>query len=169
MTPFAPGALTLGVSFEGRPIERVLLQLEEELEIRVASDFIFINSTRLRLGLDNYASFSHILGVLRQSGVGVVRVGGEVNRRDWQVFVSLLLSFSTRATDPNKVQELQQKLLQGGVTHMVVEPPADGEPVQRPILEHAQDEEVEGAVERVVGDPGHVAALGLRVTSKLLR
>lgn len=106
---------------------RALLQIEEELEIHVASDFIFVNQTRLRLGLDNYASFSHVLGVLRNCGVGVVRVDEAVERREWQIFVSLLLSLSSRAADPNKVAELQQKLVSGGVTHLLVEAEADDE------------------------------------------
>jgi hypothetical protein len=44
-------------------VSRSLLQTEIELEIRIAGDFIFVNSTRLRLELDNYASFSHILAI----------------------------------------------------------------------------------------------------------
>src|SRR5213592_133080 len=47
-----------------------LLDVEWELEVRLQGEFIFVNSTRLRLDLDNYASFSHILGVLRQCGIG---------------------------------------------------------------------------------------------------
>src|SRR6266581_1656787 len=43
-----------------------LLDVEKEIELRLQGEFIFVNSTRLRLDLDNYASFSHILGVLRQ-------------------------------------------------------------------------------------------------------
>ena len=38
-----------------------LIEHERELELRVSGEFIFINATRLRLDLDNYASFSHIL------------------------------------------------------------------------------------------------------------
>src|SRR5947207_15202220 len=53
---------------------KALLNVEQELEIRLASDFVFVNSTRLRLGLDNFASFSHVLAILRQCGVGIVRV-----------------------------------------------------------------------------------------------
>ena len=68
-----------------------LLEIEDELEVRVAGEFIFVNSTRLRLDMDNFASFSHVLTTLRQSGVGVMRVGTEVDRREWQVFISLLL------------------------------------------------------------------------------
>lgn len=104
-----------------------LLQIEEELEVRLASDFVFVNETRLRLGLDNYASFSHVLGILRNCGVGVLRVDGAVDRKEWQVFVSLLLSMANRAADPNKLFELQQKLTQGGVTHLVVEAEIEGD------------------------------------------
>jgi len=45
-----------------------LLDVEREIELRMQGEFIFVNSTRLRLDLDNYASFSHILGVFRQCG-----------------------------------------------------------------------------------------------------
>src|SRR5256886_10816961 len=38
-----------------------LLAVAKELEIRLQGEFIFVNSTRLRFVLDNYASFSHIL------------------------------------------------------------------------------------------------------------
>ncbi len=34
---------------------RVLLKVDPELEIRIAGEFIFVNSVRLRLGLDNYS------------------------------------------------------------------------------------------------------------------
>src|ERR1051326_8343205 len=98
-----------------------LLAVEHEIEIRIAGDFVFVNSTRLRLGLDNYASFSHVLGVLRQCGIGVVRIGDAMERREWQVFVSQLLAYSHRAADPNKLAELQQKLAHGGVGHLTVE------------------------------------------------
>ena len=40
---------------------QALLAIESDLEVRLAGDFIFVNATRLRLELDNYASFSHIL------------------------------------------------------------------------------------------------------------
>ncbi len=113
---------------------RQLLDLEDELEVRIAGEFIFVNSTRLRLDLDNYASFSHVLTTLRQCDIGVLRVDDRMERREWQVLISLLLTFAARDTDPNKLFELQQKLLQGGVTHVVVEPQAESE-------EDTQDEE----------------------------
>ena len=104
-----------------------LLQIEEELEVRLAGDFIFVNSTRLRLDLDNYASFGHVLSMLRQCGVGTVRVDSGVERREWQVFISLLLNFATQAANPNKLYELQERLTRGNVTHVLVEPPVETE------------------------------------------
>src|SRR2546426_11829355 len=51
-----------------------LLDVERELEVRLQGEFIFVNSTRLRLDLDYYASFSHILNVLQQCGIGALRL-----------------------------------------------------------------------------------------------
>ncbi len=102
-----------------------LLGVEEELEVRVSGEFIFVNATRLRLDLDNFASFSHVLTTLRQSGVGIIRVEPGVGRREWQVFISLLLSFAAREPAPNKLFELQERLTQGGVGSITVQPPAE--------------------------------------------
>ena len=102
-----------------------LLDVEKELELRLQGEFLFVNSTRLRLDLDNYASFSHILGVLRQCGVGAVRMDEGVDRKQLQIFVSLLLSYAAKEANPNKVFELGQKLTDGGVSFISVEPPLE--------------------------------------------
>ena len=83
-----------------------LLDVERELEIRLQGEFIFVNSTRLRLYLDIYASFSHILNVFRQCGIGAVRVDEGVDRKQLQIFVSLLLSYAAKEANPNKLFEL---------------------------------------------------------------
>jgi len=111
-----------------------LLDVEKELEVRLQGEFIFVNSTRLRLDLDNYASFSHILGVLTQCGIGAVRIDEGVERKQLQIFVSLLLSYAAREAAPNKVFEIGQKLADGGVAHIGVEPPLETD-------EDAEDEE----------------------------
>src|SRR5881296_801698 len=104
-----------------------LLDVEKEIELRLQGEFIFVNSTRLRLDLDNYASFSHILGVLRQSGIGAVRIDEGVERKQLQIFVSLLLAYAANEVAANKVFELGQKLSDAGVTHVSVEPPLETE------------------------------------------
>jgi HD-GYP domain-containing protein (c-di-GMP phosphodiesterase class II) len=106
-------------------VTKHLLDVERELEVRLQGEFIFVNSTRLRLDLDNYASFSHILGLFRQSGIGAVRVDEGVDRRQLQIFVSLLLSYAAKEANPNKVFELGQKLSDAGASHVSVEPPLD--------------------------------------------
>ena len=100
---------------------RALVALEADLEIRLAGDFIFVNTTRLRLELDNYASFSHILAMLRAFAIGALRVHATVERREWQIFLSLLLSLSERGEPDERFDELLERLAGGGVHGLEVE------------------------------------------------
>ncbi|HEX2250695.1 MAG TPA: HD domain-containing phosphohydrolase [Gemmatimonadales bacterium] len=102
-------------------ITRSLLQSEIELEIRIAGDFIFVNSTRLRLELDNYASFSHILAIFRAFEIGALRVKTGADRREWQIFLSLLLSLAGRSSVDERHKELQERLETGKVVNLEVE------------------------------------------------
>ena len=107
---------------------KTLLQSEIELEIRLAGDFIFVNSTRLRLELDNYASFSHILAIFRAFEIGALRVKSGVDRREWQVFLGLLLSLADKGVADERLEELQERLESAKVSHLEVErgPPEGG-------------------------------------------
>jgi HD-GYP domain-containing protein (c-di-GMP phosphodiesterase class II) len=100
---------------------RSLLQTEIELEIRLAGDFIFVNSTRLRLELDNYASFSHVLAIFRGFEIGALRVRGGTVRRDWQIFLSLLLSLSARDNADERHKELLERLDAANIVHLELE------------------------------------------------
>jgi len=106
---------------------QTLLDSEREIELRVTGEFLFVNSTRLRLDLDNYASFSHVLGVLTGAGAGLVRVESGVERREWTAFLSLLLSGASRSAEGSRLLELRAKLAEAGVTHILVEPPLENE------------------------------------------
>ena len=107
---------------------RALLAVESELEIRLAGDFIFVNATRLRLELDNYASFSHILTILRAFDIGALRITPGVNRREWQIFLSLLLSLSERAEPDARFDELHERLDTGNVHGIILERATHQEP-----------------------------------------
>ena len=72
----------------------VLLSREANIEIRLSGDFLFVNGTRLRLELDNYASFSHVHNLLRTFDIGTLVVHSGVERREWQAFLSILLSLT---------------------------------------------------------------------------
>jgi HD-GYP domain-containing protein (c-di-GMP phosphodiesterase class II) len=102
-------------------VSRSLLQTEIELEIRLAGDFIFVNSTRLRLELDNYASFSHVLAIFRGFEIAALRVKSGTSRREWQIFLSLLLSLTTRDTADERHQELHERLDLAKVTTLELE------------------------------------------------
>ena len=119
---------------------RALLAIENDLEVRLAGDFIFVNATRLRLELDNYASFSHILVMLRAFEIGALRIHGS-DRREWQILLSLLLSLSERGQPEERFDELAERLQSGGVTKLEIE--------RATLHEHAESEQAKEAAKRV--------------------
>jgi HD-GYP domain-containing protein (c-di-GMP phosphodiesterase class II) len=101
---------------------RALLHTEKELEIRTAGDFLFVNATRLRVELDNYASFSHILAMLRAFDIGVLHIRSGMERREWQIFLSLLLSLSQHGDDlEERLEVLQERLESAKVSNLELE------------------------------------------------
>jgi HD-GYP domain-containing protein (c-di-GMP phosphodiesterase class II) len=106
---------------------RRLLEVERELELRVQGEFIFVNSTRLRLDLENYASFSHVLAVVRQCGIGTLRLEEGADRRQMQILLALLLTYSTREPSPSKIYEIAGKLTEAGASAVFVEPPIESD------------------------------------------
>ena len=95
---------------------RELTHREKELELRASVEFIFVNSTRLRLDLDNYASFSQLLSLLRACGIGTVRVAEQAEARDWLVFLSLLLSLGR---DDNTSLDVVLEKLEAADVHTI--------------------------------------------------
>lgn len=100
---------------------RALVAVEADIEIRLAGEFIFVNSTRLRLELDNYASFSHILTMLRAFSIGGLRVHSGADRREWQILLSLFLSLSERREPDGRFDELTARLQSAQVKGLEVE------------------------------------------------
>src|SRR2546430_1049017 len=105
---------------------------EHELDVRVSGEFVFVNATRLRLDLDNYASFSHVLSVFRVCGVGTMHVASAVSARDWQVFLTLVQVVPI--ADPHdRLPEIVAKLDAANVHGITLTPPPeeDGEDRER--------------------------------------
>lgn len=106
-------------------IARDINARENEMEFRVSGEFIFVNATRLRLDLDNYAGFSHLLSLFRASGVGSLHVASTASAKDWLVFLSLL---QVPSQEPSSARYLQLlgKLEAAGVRAFTLgEPSAD--------------------------------------------
>lgn len=99
-----------------------LLTKEGELEFRVSGEFIFVNSTRLRLDLDNYATFSYLLAQFRASGVGVLRLKVKPAPRDWTVLLSFLLA-PLGDGPPERFVELLRRVDNTGVASFEFAPP----------------------------------------------
>ncbi len=95
-------------------LARDLLEREHELEMRVSGEFVFINTIRLRLDLDNYASFSHLLSVFRSAGIGSLHLHAAPSLREWQQFLALL---NVPSAEPPAVRftQLVAKLEQQGI------------------------------------------------------
>lgn len=101
-----------------------IVRREGELELKVTAEFIFVNQTRLRLDLDNYASFSQILSLCRANGIGTVHVSAEAETRDWLVFLSAFQSVAGSGEPEDRFVEIVDKLEKGGVTCIDLGPPS---------------------------------------------
>ncbi|HEY6220811.1 MAG TPA: HD domain-containing phosphohydrolase, partial [Gemmatimonadaceae bacterium] len=98
---------------------RDLLTLEPTLEVRIAGEIIFVNSTRLRLDVDNFASFSHLLTLVRACGVGVIQIAPEVQVRDWTIFLSQLQAPGDEDSS-KRYNQLVASLIANGVTSISI-------------------------------------------------
>lgn len=108
---------------ELQALSLAMLEHEGEIEVRLVGDFIFVNATRLRLELDNYASFSHVLTLCRSFRIGTLRVHRGVERREWQAFLSMLLSLAGRPSPEERWSELIRRMADAGLAHLELEPP----------------------------------------------
>ena len=97
---------------------------EGELEVRIAGEYIHINTVRLRFDLDNYAVFLQVLATLRSCGIGTVTFAQGVEDAEWQSLLSHLVAFSEREERPD-LSGLWDRLAQDGVTHLELLPPSE--------------------------------------------
>ncbi len=101
-----------------------LLAKEQEVQIRVSGEFIFVNAIRLRIDLDNYASFSHILSIFRAGGLGALHVTEGATAKQWMILLSLLQSL-TGDSPEQRLETLVTKLAAAGVTALTPGPPTE--------------------------------------------
>jgi len=101
-----------------------ILRREQEMEFRAAGEFIFLNSTRLRLDLENYASFSHLLSLFHAWGLGGFGVVSGSSVRDWRVLLGALLSAPPAGAEGSGMERLESMLASASVTTFELRPPA---------------------------------------------
>jgi HD-GYP domain-containing protein (c-di-GMP phosphodiesterase class II) len=105
-----------------------ILRQEHDLELKVSGEFLFVNATRLRLDLDNYASFSQVLSICKATGIGSIRVLEGVTSRDFLVFLSLLQQQAASKQDiSTRLEQVLTKLQQADVHAFELVAPTDTE------------------------------------------
>lgn len=108
-------------------------------ELKRVGDYLFVNDTRIRLGLDNYAAVTYVLGLLREAGVGGIRVTRVPEAREWVVLMSFLQSPPYEVPEIERLDLLESRLQQADV-HVF--------DLERDTGEQAQDEDEPDAKER---------------------
>lgn len=108
-------------------LSKEIIDAESELEIRTSGEFIFVNATRLRLDLDNYASFSHLLSLCRRAGLGAQNIASTVTSRDWMVFLSALMAAPGTEEPEQRFEMLLAKLDAAGVNAFTLARPAEAD------------------------------------------
>ncbi|HEU4990121.1 MAG TPA: HD-GYP domain-containing protein [Gemmatimonadaceae bacterium] len=101
-----------------------ILTEEQELQLRASGEFIFVNAIRLRIDLDNYASFSHIISMFRGNGAGSLQVHEGATPRDWMILLSVLQT-PTQEPPEQRLLTVSGKLESAGVTAFTLGPPTD--------------------------------------------
>jgi len=76
-----------------------IVKIDGGAEVRVVGDFFFLNETRLRLDLSNFATFGSFASALGDHDIGAVEILPGIERSEWAPFISILLRKPT-ADDP---------------------------------------------------------------------
>ena len=97
---------------------------EGDLEFRISGEFIFLNETRLRLDLSNYATFGHILTLAKLAGIGTIHVGNKGTARDWSLLLSLL-GAETKSSPADRFKEILSRLKEAKIETFQIDAPAE--------------------------------------------
>ena len=102
-------------------VDRVLTT-EHNCELRRVDDYIFVNHTRIRLGLDNYAAVASLLALFRAAGIGGIRVTTEIESREWVVLFALLQAPPLEIPEADRLAEIERRLGSANVHGFELEP-----------------------------------------------
>ncbi|HEU4629405.1 MAG TPA: HD domain-containing phosphohydrolase [Gemmatimonadaceae bacterium] len=101
-----------------------VLARDHELTVRASGEVLFVNDARLRLELDSYAAFNHVLGVWRACGIGTLRVSAAAGPRDWLALLNALQRPSA-AAPAERLEEVRERLHLAGIRPFELAAPAD--------------------------------------------
>ncbi len=108
----------------GNAVERVELSYGQ-CRLRRIGDYLFVNETRLRLTLDNYAAVAYVLGLLREAGLGGFAVVAPTTPRAWVVLLAFLQSPPIEYPEEERLGQLAARVEQSGVDCFEFYPPVE--------------------------------------------
>lgn len=85
-------------------------------ELRRVGDYLFVNDTRLRLTLDNYAAVANVLGLFREAGIGGFSVMQRPESRAWVVLLAFLQSPPLEYPEEDRLAQFVERLAQSSVS-----------------------------------------------------
>lgn len=104
-------------------MERVV-KADGGAEVRVVGDFFFLNETRLRLDLSNFATFGSFASALQAHGIGAVEVLPGIEKCEWAPFVSMLLR---KPAAERRFEGFMERFASAPVQHIRVRSVTDAE------------------------------------------
>ena len=104
-----------------------ILDKERGLEARISGQLLYVNSSQLRLDLDNFASFGHVISTLSKAGIGWIRMEKSASSGEWKTFVSQLMKFAAGEPGENGIDEFRQIIRDRGVSSIEIGSPMEGE------------------------------------------
>jgi HD-GYP domain-containing protein (c-di-GMP phosphodiesterase class II) len=108
-------------------IERIVT-VDGGAELRVVGDFFFLNETRLRLDLSNFATFGSFARALQDHGIGAVEVLPGIQRSEWAPFISMLLR---KPVDEDVFGAFMDRFAGAPVEHIDLKPEKDAQEPER--------------------------------------
>lgn len=100
-------------------IVNAIVEKEGSAEVRVVGDFFFLNETRLRLDLSNFATFGSFARALQDHGIGAVEILPGIQRSEWAPFVSMLLR---KPGQPDPFEAFMDRFAGAPVEHIDLRP-----------------------------------------------
>ncbi len=104
-----------------------ILKVNGGLEVRISGEIVYLNGIRLRMDVDNFASFGHVIRAFSGAGIGLLLVDTPPGQQEWKTFVAQLLRFKPEENGEHRVNEFQRVILKRGVRNVIVGPPSEGD------------------------------------------
>jgi HD-GYP domain-containing protein (c-di-GMP phosphodiesterase class II) len=107
--PAEHGAVLKALAEVGQAADRIRLA-EGRCALRRVGDYLFVNDLRLRLTVENYAVVAHVLGLMREAGVGGIDVVMAAPARGWLMLVAFLQAPPIALPEAGRLEQLAERL-----------------------------------------------------------